>query len=607
MVEAVAPVPRFPQLAKYEILEEIGHGGMASVYRARDKRLGREVAVKIIHPHLRTSSEVAARFRAEARAVAKLRHPNIVEVYDVSDADEAEQYLVVELVRGTTLRQLKLRHDKMPPEIAAVIALEVLDALACAHESGVVHRDVKPENVLVALPRSDLAAQGPSGEMSSPLVKLADFGIAKLLDAPGMTSTGQVMGSPAHMAPEQIEAGEADARSDLFAVGVVLYECMTGHPPFEGNNPAQVLKRVLDGRYAPAGAERPAIGSRWSAIIDRALKHRKEDRFATASSMRAAIALELERLDSGSPDSNLRQWLVDPADYVARTEATLAERLRLRGDEGRQRGDAIGAAWDYNRALAYAPDDGRLLRVIASIQKAERRSRAVRRAAMPVLAIVGLMVAVLWSGPFRSHSDPEHAVSGPPPAGTHTPSVDPGTFSSIEFGSSAAPSGLPGPGSRVGRVVPALAAQKSREPTAAKPVQRSVTLDLKPPMGISVSVDGQPDRFVTTGDSLVLDSDPHVLVFNCKWCTAISLPLAAGEKNETLDVAVPIRPATLVIKGKDEGHYQLVGRPELKVSAGTNTIPLKSAYDQGVVQEIDTGATVHVKLEAGQVASVSFE
>jgi eukaryotic-like serine/threonine-protein kinase len=376
MVEAVAPVPRFPQLAKYEILEEIGHGGMASVYRARDKRLGREVAVKIIHPHLRTSSEVAARFRAEARAVAKLRHPNIVEVYDVSDADEAEQYLVVELVRGTTLRQLKLRHDKMPPEIAAVIALEVLDALACAHESGVVHRDVKPENVLVALPRSDLAAQGPSGEMSSPLVKLADFGIAKLLDAPGMTSTGQVMGSPAHMAPEQIEAGEADARSDLFAVGVVLYECMTGHPPFEGNNPAQVLKRVLDGRYAPAGAERPAIGSRWSAIIDRALKHRKEDRFATASSMRAAIALELERLDSGSPDSNLRQWLVDPADYVARTEATLAERLRLRGDEGRQRGDAIGAAWDYNRALAYAPDDGRLLRVIASIQKAERRWRS---------------------------------------------------------------------------------------------------------------------------------------------------------------------------------------------------------------------------------------
>jgi serine/threonine-protein kinase len=606
MVEAVAPVPRFPQLAKYEILEEIGHGGMASVYRARDKRLGREVAVKIIHPHLRTSSEVAARFRAEARAVAKLRHPNIVEVYDVSDADEAEQYLVVELVRGTTLRQLKHRHDKMPPEIAAVIALEVLDALACAHESGVVHRDVKPENVLVALPRSDLAAQGPSGEMSSPLVKLADFGIAKLLDAPGMTSTGQVMGSPAHMAPEQIEAGEADARSDLFAVGVVLYECMTGHPPFEGNNPAQVLKRVLDGRYAPASDERPAVGSRWSAIIDRALKHRKEDRFATASSMRAAIATELERLDSGPPDANLRQWLVDPAEYVARAEPMIAEHLRLRGDEARQRGDAIGAAWDYNRALAYAPDDGRLLRVIASIQNAERRARAIRRAAMPVLAIVALMVAVLWSRPFRSRSDDANAVSSSPAAGTHTPSVDPGTSSSIDFGSSAAPSGLPGPG-RVGRVVPALAAQKAREPMAAKPVGRSVTLDLKPPMGISVSVDGQPDRFVTTGDSLVLDSDPHVLVFNCKWCTATSLSLAAGEKNETLDVAVPIRPATLVIKGNDEGHYQLVGRPELKVSAGTNTIPLKSAYDQGVVQEIDTGAAVHVKLEAGQVASVSFE
>src|SRR5260370_34111661 len=150
MVDAVAKTGRFPQLAKYELLEQIGHGGMASVYRARDRRLGREVAVKVIHPHLRDSPEVASRFQTEAKAVAKLHHPNIVEVYDVSEASEPEQYLVAELVRGTTLRKLQQQRGAMPPEIAAAVALEFLAALAHANPSGVLHRDAKPEKVLVA-------------------------------------------------------------------------------------------------------------------------------------------------------------------------------------------------------------------------------------------------------------------------------------------------------------------------------------------------------------------------------------------------------------------------------------------------------------------------
>src|SRR5215218_2679970 len=116
---------KMPELTKYELLEEIGHGGMATVFRARDRRLGREVAIKLIHRHLRDNPEVAERFAREATAVAKLRHPNIVEVYDVSDADEAERYLVVELVRGTTLRQLIARCGHLPPEVAAAIAVEI--------------------------------------------------------------------------------------------------------------------------------------------------------------------------------------------------------------------------------------------------------------------------------------------------------------------------------------------------------------------------------------------------------------------------------------------------------------------------------------------------
>src|SRR5580692_5047692 len=127
-MEASAARSRLPELAKYEVLKEIGHGGMATVYRARDRRLGREVAVKVIHPHLRDSREVVSRFNAEARAVAKLRHPNIVEVFDVSDADDAETYLVAELVRGTTLRKILQKPRAMPPEVAAALAVELLAA-----------------------------------------------------------------------------------------------------------------------------------------------------------------------------------------------------------------------------------------------------------------------------------------------------------------------------------------------------------------------------------------------------------------------------------------------------------------------------------------------
>jgi serine/threonine-protein kinase len=221
-----------PTLAKYELLDEIGHGGMATVYRARDLRLGREVAIKLIHRHLRESAEVASRFVAEGRAVAKLRHPNIVEVYDVSDPEDPEQFIVVELLRGTTLRKVLTEHRDIPPEVGAAIGIELASALSHAHAAGVIHRDLKPENVLVEI-----------DETRGAVIKLTDFGIAKVLDVQGVTSTGQVLGSPAHMAPEQIEGGDVDARADVFGLGVLLYECMVGHLPFEGKNPAQVLRR----------------------------------------------------------------------------------------------------------------------------------------------------------------------------------------------------------------------------------------------------------------------------------------------------------------------------------------------------------------------------
>ncbi|HEY5145731.1 MAG TPA: serine/threonine-protein kinase, partial [Polyangiaceae bacterium] len=313
-----------PQLAKYELIEELGHGGMATVYRARDRRLGREVAIKIIHPHLRDSREAVTRFNAEAKAVAKLRHPNIVDVYDVSEPEEEDQYLVVGLVRGTTLRKLLQERGAMPPEVAAALGLGLLAALAHANSNGVVHRDVKPENVLIERRTASAVADERPHDPDAPAaaVKLTDFGIAKLLDAQGVTSTGQVLGSPAHMAPEQIEGGEVDGRADVFGVGVLLYECMVGHLPFDGTNPAQVLRRVLDGIYPEAQRERPVIGSAWSKILDRALARNPADRFADATVMRDAVAGELQRLGVDHPERDFEAWLEDPQGFADEREKT---------------------------------------------------------------------------------------------------------------------------------------------------------------------------------------------------------------------------------------------------------------------------------------------
>jgi serine/threonine-protein kinase len=583
-MEATARAGRTPQLAKYEVIEEIGHGGMATVYRARDKRLGREVAVKVIHPHLRDSREVVSRFNAEARAVAKLRHPNIVEVFDVSEADEAEQYLVVELVRGTTLRKVLQKHGAMPAEIAASLALELLGALAHANAAGVVHRDIKPENVLI---EHDAAA----GRVA---IKLTDFGIAKLLDAQGVTSTGQVLGSPAHMAPEQIEGGEVDARADVFGLGVLLYECMVGHLPFEGNNPAQVLRRVLDGQYPEAQADRPAVGSRWSAILDRALAHLQADRFADANEVRAAIVAELDRVGFSEPARELVAWFADPASYEENHAKRVIEKLCALGAEARKHGDVLAAAGDYNRGLAHAPADPHLLRIVAGMNRAEARARILRRAGAALLLMLGLCAVAFAVGRLvRGHV-----------------AVRPTELPSAVI---VAPASPPVPTSPPAPATSTTGANATTQPRIAlppvappRPVERTLMLDLTPSMGVIVSVDDGSPRHVSTGESMVLDGHAHSLAFTCEVCTLVRRDIPAGDKEETLKVVVPIKPATLIIEGDVDKTYQIVQHPEVTVRAGTNSVSLGSAFERVTVQQIETKVSVPVRLEAGNSVRAGF-
>jgi serine/threonine protein kinase len=394
----IATAESKPDLAKYELCEEIGHGGMATVFLAKDRRLGREVALKIIHRHLRENTEVAARFASEARAVAKLKHANIVEVYDVSDDTEPERYLVVEYVRGTTLRALLTAEEKLPAEIAAIIGFEVALGIDHAHGFGVIHRDVKPENVLIAATPAVLASDRASNPDES-LVKITDFGIAKLLDAQGVTSTGQVLGSPAHMAPEQIEGGEVDARSDVFGLGVMLYESMVGRLPFDGKNPAQVLRRVLDGAFTPPEKARPSVGAQFSKIVSKALAHEQRGRYSSALELANALKEELAALGYTDLRAELRAYLSDRKGYLVAYEERIVEKLVRRAAEARLLRDIPLSADCLNRALAIRPDDTDLLSEVTNLGRAERLRRNLRSGALALggSALLGGFVFALSS------------------------------------------------------------------------------------------------------------------------------------------------------------------------------------------------------------------
>jgi eukaryotic-like serine/threonine-protein kinase len=603
---AAARTGRLPQIAKYEVLEEIGHGGMATVYRARDPVLARDVAIKVIHPHLRDSAEIAHRFSVEARAVAKLRHPNIVEVFDVSREDEPEQYLVVELLRGFTLRKLLQKRSPLAPEVAASIGVELASALAHAHEQDVVHRDTKPENVILERRGGpDSTPRSAPGSGDGVLVKLTDFGIAKLLDAQGVTSTGQVLGSPAHMAPEQIEGGEVDARADVFALGVLLYECMVGHLPFEGNNPAQVLRRVLDGQYPSAEAERPTVGRGYSTVLDRALAHLPADRFASAAELGGALTRELARLGVDSPRAEIAEWLDDADAYDATHTKRAIDRLCANAAIARKRGDAIAAAADYNRALAYAPDDPALLKIVTGIQRREARLRAVKnggRAAL-VMALVGTagfgVTRVVRDRIDADHSTNKAVVSAGPLASAPPASAAPST---------APPASAPPSATSSGARVAALPTVKSAVTAVA--TKRDVAVDVAfPPNGVLASIDGAAAVPVSGGYTFNVDNKAHSIVFTCveDLCVPKRVDVPAGDDGVPVSASLTIRPASLVVHGDANASYQILQLPQLTVRAETAvSVPLKDSKKTFTVVQLPSGKKLVVELAAGKRGEVTF-
>src|SRR6266852_7043031 len=251
---------------RYELEEVVGAGGMSSVYKAHDQLLERDVALKVLHPHFGDDEEYVERFRREARAAAQLSHPNIVTVIDRGDAD-GNQFIVFEFIDGESLKELVQRTGALPVRRAIELGAAVADALAFAHESGLVHRDVKPQNVLL----------NGDGE-----AKVTDFGIARSLDVKhGVTQTGAVVGTSEYIAPEQAQGQHVDERTDVYSLGILLYELLTGELPFSGDNFVAVAMLHINETPPRVSEKRPDIPPRLDAAVAKALEKHPEQRFAT--------------------------------------------------------------------------------------------------------------------------------------------------------------------------------------------------------------------------------------------------------------------------------------------------------------------------------------
>lgn len=363
-----------PLLARYEVLGELGQGGMSVVYLARDQQLERDIALKVLHDALARQEEARRRLHREAMAGARLQHRAIVAIFDASGPDATPSFIVQERIEGPTLREWVEQHGPPPfPEVAFLVGWELCEALEHAHGAGVLHRDLKPENVMV---HSD-------GQL-----KLMDFGIAQIAcGATRLTQTGTLLGSPAHMAPEVVDGLAADARSDLFSLGTILYWLSCGRLPFEGPHPSALFKRILDGDFEDPQACNPAVGNGWARLLRRCLAPDPDERFADVRSLKAAIAAELEAIDWNEPDALCRAFFTDPNVFEDAHRDRLVHTLLERGQTALAKRRLSAASDAFNRVLGLAPDHPEAQAHVRRLATGSSRSRLARRAAV----ILGLL------------------------------------------------------------------------------------------------------------------------------------------------------------------------------------------------------------------------
>src|SRR2546430_14283276 len=323
----------------YEILSKLGAGGMGDVYLAQDGRLGRQVALKLLPSHFTSDADRLRRFQQEARAASALNHPNILTIHEIGEID-GHPFIATEFIDGQTLREHTAK-AVIKLEEALDVAAQVASALAAAHAAGIVHRDIKPENIMI---RHD------------GFVKVLDFGLVKLTDKRATdseastlvnTDAGVVMGTARYMSPEQARGKKVDARTDIWSLGVVTYEMVTGHAPFEGGTPSDVLSLILQREPAPLVSYSPEVPTELERIVRKALRKDKEERYQTIKdllidlrNLRKELELSAE-MERSAPPASVRATMSSGQSAVATARSTSSAEYLVGELKRRKRGVAI--------------------------------------------------------------------------------------------------------------------------------------------------------------------------------------------------------------------------------------------------------------------------
>ncbi len=373
----------------FKTSELIATGGMASIYKGVQLSLDRPVAIKRLHPHLTTNADFVTRFEKEAKSIARLRHENIVSIVDFG-RDEEGYYLVMEFVDGKNLKEIIKSEKKIPAEIGLIIAEQVAQGLRFAHSSGLVHRDIKPANIMLS---------------KNGAVKITDFGIAKFANDISLTDTGSMIGSPAYMSPEHVRGTDFDNRSDIFSLGVVLYEILSGEKPFQGENYQEVITKILTEEPRLILQIAPELSAGLAEIIHRCLQKDKLKRYQNCEDLLLDIKKQIDFYQIQLAPKLISQYLENPALV---SSWLLGERIQRHLDWGlhyfnqgeEKKGDAKK---EFLEVLRWDPHNQTALKCLAQIDQKQKKGNIKlvsgklrqKRLYPWILAPIGLAAAVL--------------------------------------------------------------------------------------------------------------------------------------------------------------------------------------------------------------------
>jgi tRNA A-37 threonylcarbamoyl transferase component Bud32 len=589
----------------YEIVKEIGQGGMATVFSARDKRLDRMVALKVMHPHLRGSSEARARFLREAKAVARLEHPSVLRIYEYGGEDSEACFIATELLTGPTLKQFVQSQRDIPSEVVAAIGVLVAEALCAAHAQGVIHRDVKPENLLFHEGR---------------MLKLTDFGIAQLLDGQTMTVTGQILGSPGHMAPEQVTSGEVDTRTDVFSLGTTLYYVAVGELPFVGKNPHQILRNLVEGHYEPLQHRRPQVGSELADIVARCLKRDKEDRYPDAASLAADLRKYLaDRLIHDATEL-LTRYLADPEGVRAALELQASTRLVQLARDAIAHGAESRALGLLNHALAIDENNVAALELIRTI--GHGRTRHWRRprvwVGVGVIALAAIALTVLTVGTRRPRDRAVALRAGdarqPSPTKLSRAPQAPSVSGDASVAQPVAPSlvdaGLNGSKRMSGPRASAF--DRDSAPPPARPGLRRVVLQPFP-SNVQIRVDNMEFRpFGPSFREIDLAPGTHRFfvagAYNCCRDREFVRDIPAGRGAYELSLRLELRPATLYVQANVPANVVVGDKLARGRTRALLEVPMSQDPSRVYTVRVEAPGydtyTEQVRFQAGQIKEI---